>query len=131
MFVSIVATPRLAGSQVVTGSEIEAELDRIKQEYDGVLKTVGPVVVNDIEEAIAFFLKKLYSDIEKENRPVEDIADRAQTQYQILSKRMNLNNDYARKYMNLTSHYFKVPGNLKMFFFKPIYQGEYTFQYCF
>nr|XP_018916827.1 PREDICTED: rab5 GDP/GTP exchange factor [Bemisia tabaci] len=89
------ATPRLAGSQVVTGSEIEAELDRIKQEYDGVLKTVGPVVVNDIEEAIAFFLKKLYSDIEKENRPVEDIADRAQTQYQILSKRMNLNNDYA------------------------------------
>ncbi|KAL1140198.1 hypothetical protein AAG570_000130 [Ranatra chinensis] len=95
-FFSFWKTPNAKGMYFVEGGKNEAffgpetkEAEALQREYYYKLfKSVGPHIQIDIHKCISSFYKKMVSDADSPTTSIDDLSERTQHFYQIITKRM-------------------------------------------
>lgn len=64
------------------------EVEAIRSEYQELFGKVGKTVETDIHKYISSFYKKLVIEVDNPNSSIEDLSERTQNFYQILTKKI-------------------------------------------
>ncbi|BES95697.1 gdp gtp exchange [Nesidiocoris tenuis] len=88
------------------------EVEAVRQEAQDLLRAIGPAADADVHKCIRSFYKKLVQEVENPMTAIEDLSERTQNFYQLLTKRFDeqamyaeMTNDQKEQLLDYTEKY--------------------------